>query len=251
MRVKQLHLGEYATSPIRQCQYLGINVSKQPFDDPRVRRALALATDREAFAGMLFQGHNIPATGGFVPPDLPGHSPGIGLPYDPVQARRLLAEAGYPDGHRFPVVEAHGMKGHVRPIDFLRQQWLDNLGIEVKWVILDRLAFLDLNKSPMHMFMTDWIADYPDPDSFLRVGLQDIRSTWQNATYEKLVRQAGQVTDQQERMQLYRQADQILIQEAAVIPLVYVREHRLRKPWLTVPYRNRDVHTKDIIIWPH
>ena len=67
--------GEYVTKPAWKCVYLGMNASKRPFDDPRVRRALVLAADREAFTDTLFQGQDTPATGGFVPPEMPGHSP--------------------------------------------------------------------------------------------------------------------------------------------------------------------------------
>ena len=84
--------------------YLQFDVSRPPFDDVRVRRAFVLATDREALVKAA-RPDCFPATGGFVPPGMPGHSPGIGLPYDPGQARRLLAEAGYPGGQGFPVVE--------------------------------------------------------------------------------------------------------------------------------------------------
>lgn len=71
-----------------------------------MRKALVLAADREAFANTLYQGQVSAATGGFVPPEMSGHSPGIGLPYDPAQARRLLANAGYADGRGFPAVQA-------------------------------------------------------------------------------------------------------------------------------------------------
>ena len=229
-----------------------MNASKRPFDDPRVRRALVLAADREAFTDTLFQGQNTPATGGFVPPEMPGHSPGIGLPYDPAQARRLLAEAGYPNGRGFPVVEALPSEFGAPQIDFLRQQWRDNLGIEVTSVTLDFRSLLEtLDNSPPAMFIMGWTADYPDPDNFLRVGLKRTRSWWQNETFERLIRQAKRLTDQSARIELYRQADRILVQEAAIMPLVYGRDHWLRKPWVTVLVRNSSNPSKDIIIRPH
>jgi len=105
-RARQRHAGEYVSAPWLATFYIGFDVTRPPFDDPRVRRAFTLATDRERLADVAMRGYVSPATGGFVPPGMPGHSPGTGLPYDPEGARHLLAEAGYPGGLGFPVVES-------------------------------------------------------------------------------------------------------------------------------------------------
>jgi len=101
-RARQRCAGEYVWGPRLSLDFAGFDVSRPPFDDRRVRRAFTLATDRETLADVILRGYASPATGGFVPPGMPGHSPGIGLPYDPEAARRLLAEAGYPGGRGFP-----------------------------------------------------------------------------------------------------------------------------------------------------
>ncbi|MGB5932102.1 MAG: ABC transporter substrate-binding protein, partial [Anaerolineae bacterium] len=105
-RARQRYAGEYVSGPFPSTNYIGFDVKRPPFDDPRVRRAFTLATDRGTLADVILRGFVFPTTGGFVPPGIPGHSPGIGLPYDPDQARRLLAEAGYQGGRGFPTVEA-------------------------------------------------------------------------------------------------------------------------------------------------
>ena len=84
---------------------MAFDVRRAPFDDPRVRRAFAYALDRETLAGVTLGGYFSPASGGLVPPGMPAHSPGIGLPYSPERARDLLAEAGYPGGRGFPTVD--------------------------------------------------------------------------------------------------------------------------------------------------
>ncbi|GAG26266.1 unnamed protein product, partial [marine sediment metagenome] len=130
-RARQRHAGEYTSLPRLQTGYVGFDVDRPPFDDPRVRRAFALATDRETLADVVLRGYRFPATGGFIPPGMPGHSGGIGLPYDPDQARQLLAEAGYPGGHSFPDIDALKFRRLPDPVsNYLQTQWQENLGIE-------------------------------------------------------------------------------------------------------------------------
>jgi len=98
-----------------------------------------------------------------------------------------------------------------------------------------------------------WTADYLDPDTFLRVGIAHSHLRWHNAAYEELVERARQVLDQQERLAMYREADRILIDEAAVIPLGYMRGHMLTKPWVTQAPASviRALLWKDVVIEPH
>jgi hypothetical protein len=103
-RGRQRFAGEYVAGPWLCTHFLGFESRWPPFDDWRVRRALALAMDRETLADVILRGYAFPATGGLVPPGMPGHSPEIGLPYDLQAARSLLAEAGYPDGRGFPSI---------------------------------------------------------------------------------------------------------------------------------------------------
>jgi len=247
------HVGEYISVPTLLTEYLGFNVSRPPFDDPRVRRAFVLATDRKTLADVVLRGYNSPATGGFVPPGMPGHSPGICLPYDPEQARQLLAEAGYPGGRGFPAVDSWTRRTS-RSHQYLQAQWRENLGVEITWEIMEWAIYLDrLNKEAAQLFLIGWIADYPDPDDFLRVGLWRMRARWQNEAYDELVERARRVTDQGERMSLYEQADRILVEEAAIMPLYYGRWHLLVKPWVSKYPTSAmgGAHWKDVIIEPH
>ncbi|HUS69335.1 MAG TPA: ABC transporter substrate-binding protein [Anaerolineae bacterium] len=255
-RARQRHAGEYVSVPGLNTHYIGFDVRRAPFDDPRVRRAFTLATDRETLAHVTLRGYVLPATGGFVPPGMPGHSPGIGLPYDPEQARVLLAEAGYPGGQGFPELEVLSVD---KPLlvsagESLQTQWLHNLGIEIaskqlKWGdMLDRLA----RESP-HIWLMGWAADYPDPDNFLRVGEWELIGGWRNELYDRLIEGARRVTDQGERMRMYQQAEPILVQEAPILPLWYFRWQLLVKPWVR-KYALSPMKVwfwKDVIIEPH
>ena len=102
------------------------------------------------------------------------------------------------------------------------------------------------------MWMVGWWVDYPDPDDVLRVQWW-VAPGWQNEIYERLVEDARRVTDQEERMRMYGQADRILIEEAPILPLAYGRFHMLVKPWvrryLTPPLRWW--YWEDVIIEPH
>jgi oligopeptide transport system substrate-binding protein len=251
---RQRHAGEHVSGPRLFTSYVGFDVSRPPFDDVRVRRAFALATDRETLADVVLRGRDAPATGGFVPPGMPGHSAGIGLPYDPDQARRLLAEAGYPGGRGFPAVGSLMRRAHESQGEYLEAQWRENLGIETAWETMEWGAFFDrLRRAPPHIFLLGWIADYPDPDNFLRVSSMRRFTRWRNEAYDRLVEKARRAMDQEERMRLYRQADRILNEEAAILPLIYWRFHLLMKPWVR-KYPASALRTwfwKDVIIEPH
>jgi len=252
-RARQRHAGEYILSPWLMTRYVGFNVNRPPFDDVRVRRAFSLATDRETFANVVLGGYVFPATGGFIPPGMPGHSAGIGLPYDPEGARRLLAEAGYPGGRGFPAVETLSSRGSDEESG-LPAQWRENLGVEISWQEVDTTTLYNwLDSRPPHSFEMGWLADYPDPDSFLRVCPGRRGAGWQNDRYEALVEEARRLTDQEERMKLYRQADRILIEEAALVPIFYNRLSLLVKPWVTRHPTSALHHWfwKDVVIEPH
>jgi len=227
------HAEDYVAGPTLTTMFLGFDVRRPPLNDARVRRALAHAVDQETLVDVLVRGYMSPATGGFVPPGMPGHSPGISLPYDPDQARCLLAEAGYPGGRGFPELDLSTFHGYEPWLEYLQAQWRETLGIEVVCQSIKFAAFLErLDERPSDMFRVAWQADYPDPDSFLRACSAWRWTGWHNGAYAKLVEKARRVTDQGERMRLYQQAERILIDEAPIVPLAYGRQHWLVKPWV-------------------
>jgi ABC-type oligopeptide transport system substrate-binding subunit len=189
-----------------------------------------------------------------VPPGVPGHSPGIGLPYDPDRARHLLAEAGYPHGRGFPLVDALSFRAVESRSEYLRAQWQQILGVEIAWETLEWTLFLDrLRKGLPQVFNAIWEADYPDPDNFLRVSRARTWARWRNEPYDRLVENARRATDQEQRMRLYGQADRILVDEAPILPLTYEQDHLLVKPWVSKYPTSvlRGSFWKDVIIEVH
>jgi ABC-type oligopeptide transport system substrate-binding subunit/DNA-binding SARP family transcriptional activator len=252
---RQRYAGEYISGPWLSTDFVGFDISRPPFDDQRVRQAFALATDREALAHIALGGYSFPATGGLVPPEMPGHADGIALPYDPEAAGRLLAEAGYPAGRGFPAIEclARDDPGHDILSEHLRAQWLENLGVEITWKEIAWALFPDkISESTPHLWLVSWYADYPDPDDFLRI-LWWFPPDWQNKEYDRLVEEARCVMNQKKRMKMYRQADGILVEETPLLPLCYGRFHMLVKPWVR-KHRTSPLmwwSWKDVILEPH
>jgi len=255
-RARQRHAGEYVTGPCLWTFSVKFDTSRAPFDDPLVRQAFTQAVDREALADVILRGHDSPATGGFIPPGMPGYSEGIGLPYNPARARQLLAGAGYPDGRGFPAIALLTRQIHTLQARYLQAQWRDNLGIEVALAseAMEYGKLVDkLRQEQPNMFLVGWSADYPDPTDFLRAARSNDWPRWQNQAYDLLVEKARRVIALEERIALYRQADRILMEEAVLMPLYYAWRHLLVKSWVK-KYPTSALKSwfwKDVVIEPH
>jgi oligopeptide transport system substrate-binding protein len=192
--------------------------------------------------------------GGFVPQGMPGHMPGIGLPHDPSRARQLLAEAGYPGGEGFPSLHLLSWPRRDKQIGSLLTQWHEELGVELSVNrVLEWGDYVEtvVSRAPF-LFLIGWAPDYPDPDTFLRAPIR-AQSKWRHPTYDQLIERALEVTDQRQRMQLYSQADRILVQEAAIVPLWYSQVPLLIKPWVKESRFHSFRHWawKHVVIQPH
>ena len=251
-RMRQKYAGEYRRLPQFVTQYLQFDVRRPPFDDVRVRKAFALVVDKEALVKTT-RPSGFPATGGFVPPGMPGHLPEFGLSPDLDQAVQLMAKAGYPGGQGFPEVEFVTRTDQADLGEYLQARWKENLGVTIKceaveWeVILRRLG-----KQVPHLLIMGWAADYPDPDDFLRARIDHIQqqSGWRNDDYDSLVSQAQHSLDQGERLKLYEEAERILVEEAPIVPIFHRSVRLLVKPWVTrFPTTGlRKWYFKDVII---
>jgi len=249
--VRQRTLGSWAArTPDQSVYYLLFDVTRPPFDDPRVRRAFVLGTDREALTHAWPGFGYSPATGGLTPPGVPGHCAGLATAYDPVGARRLLAEAGYPDGQGLPDINFMSPSAAVGAL--FEAHWRQNLGLEIPYQSMDWSQYLQrIRTDPPHVYQMGWLADYPDPDSFLRVCCA--QSQWRDERYEALVQRARRVMDQGERMRLYRLAEEILAAESPLMVLAYSEIVMLLQPWVKrYPVcAASEYFWKDVIIDPH
>jgi ABC-type oligopeptide transport system substrate-binding subunit len=205
---------------------------------------------------VVYHGAVTPATGGLVPPGMPGHLTDGALSCDPDRARRLLAEAGYANGRGFPPIEAWTPESVVvspHPA-YLSTQWREQLGVQVQWQTFDWNVYNQrlLSGTPA-LYRLAWIADYPDPDSFLRLALHQPYVRLQHARFEELLTTARRIADPTERLKFYQAADRLLVDEALIMPLLHTRHHYLLKPWLKrfpiTPLKAS--YWKDVIIEPH
>ena len=259
---RRRHPDEYRSLPSLHTTAICINVRRPPFDDVRVRQAFAHAVDRRSLLADA-QGDSVElATGGFVPSAMAGHSPQISLAYDPERARRLLAEAGYPGGRGFPEVE---YRAFMTPnVTAAAARWTRNLqevlDVSVRWTIVDWNEYYQgFDRQPPHIGFITWSANTPDPDDFLRVAYRHIQRYfgWGHDLYEQLVEGAKQVTDPEARLRLYRQADAILVREAAIVPFIHNPTVCLIKPWVKryplSPLAGVSAWTslKDVVLAPH
>jgi ABC-type oligopeptide transport system substrate-binding subunit/DNA-binding SARP family transcriptional activator len=242
---------EYASRPMASVGFIAFDASRPPFNDARVRRAFVHVIDRPALVAAVDRGENILATGGFIPPDLPAHTPNIGLAYDPQRAKRLLAEAGYPNGRGFPPINA--CTRYEQYEDELAVQWCNQLGLEITWETIDYAAYSRfLADRPPHLFALGLWASQPDPLDWLSV-LVNRYTHWHDIRYQQLIETARHLPNQIERLKLYQAADRLLIEEAVVMPISYLRRHMLIKPWVkhfpSSPVRHH--YWQNVIIEPH
>jgi ABC-type oligopeptide transport system substrate-binding subunit/DNA-binding SARP family transcriptional activator len=227
-----------------------------PFNNPDLRRAFVLATDREELAREIE--NQLPATGGYIPPGLPGHSPDIGLPYNPREAQRILAAAGYSQGMGFPpvslLINIVGLeKGDNHVFVLLQKMWKENLGITIQKCMPDSTTVKFGAKQDYHFFFVGALADFPDPASFLQSNFMLDHTQWQNPKFKTMIEEARHSFDQRQRMDLYRRADRALIEKAVVLPLFYGSICELIQPWVRKPTGSSIYNPKwkDIIIMPH
>jgi oligopeptide transport system substrate-binding protein len=175
-----------------------------------------------------------------------------------VLARRLLSEAGFPGGQGFPAVTLVGPDNRFTDLNYrwLSEQWEQHLGVSIKYRLLSLSENLTATRggdNRPHLWPINWVADYPDPDNFLRVAWLAYQTPGQNEAYLQLVERARTVPKQTQRLALYRQADQMLVENAYLVPVYHMRQVSLLKPWVRqYPVSPMNVcYWKDVIIEPH
>ncbi|UCF97810.1 MAG: peptide ABC transporter substrate-binding protein [Spirochaetaceae bacterium] len=202
------------------------NINKVALNDHRVRKALAMSIDRQELVDRVTRGGEIPAFG--LTPPLPRYPAVIGFREDLATARSLLAEAGFPGGEGFPrltlLYNTH--EGHKRIAEYVQQLWSDKLGLEVEIENKEWNAFLaSLDTCDFDIARAGWMGTYLDPNTFLDLWTteSEVNScNWSNPEFDSLIEKAAEMPAGQERLELLRKAEQILIsEEMAVLPLYY------------------------------
>jgi len=220
--------------------YLGLyfyrfNVTRRPFDDVRVRRALALAINREAIVKFITRGDQRPAYAVSYPGNA-GYMPQARLEGTLDDARRLLAEAGYPGGRGFPRVELlyNTSENHKQIAEAIQQMWRKNLGIDIALVNQEWKVYLDAQHSlNFQMARAGWIADYQDPNVFLdlwETGGGNNDTGWGNPEYDRLLAASWRAKTNEERYALYQKLDRILVDELPILPIYYYSRVHLVSP---------------------
>ena len=222
--------------------YVGFNITEPPFDDPKFRQALNYAVDKQLISEQVYSDLVMPAYG-ILPPGFPGYSDEVeGIGYDPEKAKQLLAESKYADPETRPriTVTIPGTGGSA-PLDVqvIGTMWEDVLGVKIDVQQVEWATYLqDLNRSRLQAWGgIGWEADYPDPQDFIDILFYSESSgnhgKYSNREVDRRVEQARTEQDIIRRVELYNEAEEIILQDAAWLPLWFDMEGlALIKPWV-------------------
>ncbi len=222
-------------NPYLGTYYFRFNVTRPPLDDPRVRRALAMAINREGIVEHITRADEQPAAH-LTPPETEGFLPGAELPHDVERAQELLAEAGYPDGEGLPPLDLlyNTSENHRMIAQAIQNMWRTNLGANVnllnqEWsVYLSSMTNLDYD-----IARSGWIGDVNDPINFLECFVTDggnNRTGYSSEEYDSLISAARREADPEQRSEILRDAEIILMEDAPIAPLYFYTRKNLRSP---------------------
>ncbi len=212
--------------PFLESYFIRFNTTRPPLDDVRVRRALTRAIDREAIATVLLSGSRLPAYH-FTPPDTAGYTAEARVTTDFASARALLAEAGFPGGRGFPTLNLQMNTDAInaKVLEAVQAMWKRELGIDVTLSNADFRVYLDHMRTLNYdLTRARWIGDYNDPNTYLDMfitGGGNNQTGWSNATYDRLIAEAGRTADPAKRFALFQQAEAILLDEVPLAPVFF------------------------------
>jgi len=251
-RAGQLHLTEFAPvskidayrrdAPhlLRRDPYLGtyfyrFNTRRPPLNDVRVRRALALAVDRQAIVARILRGDQRPAHA-LTPPGTAGYTAAAGIPTDLPAARQLLKEAGFEGGRGLPPIEVlyNSSENHRVVAEALQEMWRRDLGLEVRLINQElKVVHAARRAGDYQILRSDWIGDYLDPATFLDIFRTDSGNNytgWSNREYDAALFAAARTPDPAARHALFQKAEALLLEAAPIIPLYHYTHVFLLQP---------------------
>lgn len=224
---------------LRQEPYVGVrflrsNIRREPFDNPKVRRAFALAIDQKAICEKILQGGQQPASG-IVPPFGDYVPPGL-IQFDPEKARQLLTESGYKAASSFPditILTTDSDSGR-REAEALQAMWEEHLGLNVRIIQREWTTYLQKQyDADFDLAVGGWIGDYLDPTTFLEMWFKDggnNNTGWSSEEFESLLTQAENTADIPTRMATLAEAEKVLVGDTPVMPIYWYTTNYLIRP---------------------
>jgi oligopeptide transport system substrate-binding protein len=241
--------------PYEGVYFYRINVERPALKDPRVRLALNYAIDRGLICRNILRAGQQPATG-YTPPGMEGYEPVQKLTYDPERARKLMAEAGYPNGKGFPKFNIlfNTMESHRTIAEAIQQMWKEELNIDVGLENQEWKVYLDSQDHKNYdLSRSAWIADFMDPVTFLSMwttGNGNNNTHWGSLKYDRLIDESNHASDPQRRLAILHQAEELFLAEAPVVPIYwYVRDYLIQpsvKNWTPLALDNHNYKFIDL-----
>lgn len=236
--------GLYKVSPMLGNYYYVFNVTAPPVNDPRVRKALSMVIDRKAIVDHVIHGGKRPAHA-FIPPGMIESTTGKdfrqqGGDYveeNIAQAKALLKEAGYDKEHPLPAITIlyNTNEMHKAVAEAVQERWRDTLGVDAILQNQESKVFLaSRQEGHYQVARASWVADFEDPINFLEVfSAEDNDSQYHNPAYNDLIASIKKTQDPSRRYQLMHQAEEMIFQDALVIPFYYTSQPYVVSPRLT------------------
>jgi len=218
--------------------FITFDVTQPPFDDPKVRQAFVLAVDKQRYVDVVLNGNAVPARG-LYPPGLPGYTANLeGLAFDPALARQRLSESRYAQNGLPKIVFTSRGYGSDVSLDIaaLIEMWQTNLEVTIEVENLEPDEWRDQIHDGHHgqLFEYGWCADYPDPENFadalFHSNAQQNIGKYSNPTLDQVLEQARVEQNVTQRMQLYQQAERIIVEDAPALFLSHSLSYVLVKP---------------------
>ncbi|MBM3959915.1 MAG: peptide ABC transporter substrate-binding protein [SAR202 cluster bacterium] len=222
--------------------YIGFNTTKPPFDDANFRKALNLAVDKELISTEVYGSLVLPAYG-VIPPGFPGYSDDIkGLKFNPDLAKEYLRKSKYASATNRPriVITVPGTGGSpTLDVEVVTDMWEQTLGVKSEIQQVEWATYLqDLNRRRLQAYAgLGWNADYPDPQDFIDIlfysGSDANHGAYANTAVDRIIEKARTEQDTQKRFALYREAEQMIVDDAAWVPMWFdTQGYALIKPWV-------------------
>jgi oligopeptide transport system substrate-binding protein len=231
---------EYHTSPMLSFNWIGFNISKPPFDDVNVRKAFIMAIDRDKIINLTFR-NMVQRADGILPPGIPGYNANlVGPEYNVEKAKELIAASKYGSVANLPPITwtTAGYGGEISQAwEAIIEQWRENLGVEVKVRQLESDRYIyHLKEELDNIYDMGWIADYPHPQDFIDMlfhsGAENNYGGYSNAALDALLDKAALEQDTDKSLKMYQQAEQMVVDDAPMLPLWFGRNYILVKPYV-------------------